>query len=364
MEMSARPRVLLVEPDRTSAMALATAVRQRGWEALSASDAITALSVAVKLRPDAVVVNMRLPGNGIETLKRLRGSAHTAVTPVVGTANRDDVERQQWLAAGAQECVDSLDGAIVCGAVQRHLSAPLPPAMEAPADLLRGNARLAALRASGLLDSGSEESYDRVTRLVVKLLGTPTALLSLVDKDRQFFKSQVGLPEPWASQRQTPLTHSFCQWVVSGREKITIDDARAHPLLKTNLAIRDLGVVAYAGAPVHGADGQALGSLCAIDAKPRQWRDADVSNLQDLARLVEACIAQGELARHPPTQAGGFDRYIGAAGDAIAAAVAILRRREGSSDVGERELMFALIEQYSHHLVQLNRMMQIDRALQ
>src|SRR3954454_8796989 len=95
-------------------------------------------------------------------------------------------------------------------------------------------ARLAALRAPALLDSQPEEAFDRLTRLATRALGVPVALVSLVGPDRQFFKSQTGLAEPWASARQTPLTHSFCQHVVATGEPLVVSDARVHPLVKEN----------------------------------------------------------------------------------------------------------------------------------
>src|SRR5262245_3464148 len=78
-------------------------------------------------------------------------------------------------------------------------------------EVIQNTARLAALRTTSLLDTPPEEVFDRLTRLATSALQVPVALVSLVDGDRQFFKSSIGLPEPWASLRQTPLTHSFCK---------------------------------------------------------------------------------------------------------------------------------------------------------
>ena len=78
------------------------------------------------------------------------------------------------------------------------------------------------------------------------MLNAPVALVSLVDADRQFFKSCLGLPEPWASERGSPLSHSFCQHAVASREPLLVDDSREHELLRDNPAIRDIGVIAYA----------------------------------------------------------------------------------------------------------------------
>src|SRR5918999_344377 len=155
--------------------------------------------------------------------------------------------------------------------------------MPPPGARLNDPRRLDALRASGLLDTPCEEAFDRLTRLVTRILGVPVALVTLVDGDRQFFKSSVGLPELWASKRGTPLTHSFCQYVVATGEPLVIDDAREHPELRHNLAVPDLGVIAYAGIPLTMADGQTLGTFCAIDTKPRRWTESDLETLRDLA---------------------------------------------------------------------------------
>ena len=159
-------------------------------------------------------------------------------------------------------------------------------------------ARLAALHATNLLDSAPERDFDRITELASRLLGAPVALISLVDADRQFFKSQVGLPAPYDVSRQTPLSHSFCQHVVATRDMLVVTDAGNDPRVRDNLAVRDLNVSAYLGVPLTMPDGQVLGSLCAIDGVPRQWSDNDAASLRDLAELVMDVIAlRAEIIR-------------------------------------------------------------------
>ena len=150
--------------------------------------------------------------------------------------------------------------------------------------------RLEALRATGLLDSPPEPRFDALTDLASQILQAPVALVSLVDEDRQFFKSCLGLPEPWASQRETPLSHSFCQHAIAARKPLIIEDAREHPALRDNEAIRDLGVIAYAGIPLESDDGQPLGTLCVIDHEPRTWTDEDVELLRGVAKAATAQI--------------------------------------------------------------------------
>ncbi len=165
--------------------------------------------------------------------------------------------------------------------------------MNSPADFtgLQSVARLTALQKSGLLDSPPEPAFDRLTVLATKALRIPVALVSLVDRNRQFFKSQCGLTAAMARHRQTPLSHSFCQHVVLSQEPLVIDDARVHPLVMDNLAIRDLGVIAYAGVPLVDAEGFALGALCAIDTQPRVWTKNEVEILRALAAQASAEIA-------------------------------------------------------------------------
>jgi GAF domain-containing protein len=130
-----------------------------------------------------------------------------------------------------------------------------------------------------------DEAFDRFAGLVKRLLDVPVALVSLVDDQHQYFPGQVGLPEPWGTKRETPLTHSFCQHVViEGRSKV-FPDARIYAQVRDNLAIPDLGVVAYAGMPLTDADDRVLGSLCAIDTKPRAWTAVELEVLKDLAAV-------------------------------------------------------------------------------
>ncbi|MBM2614438.1 SpoIIE family protein phosphatase [Actinoplanes sp. LDG1-06] len=147
---------------------------------------------------------------------------------------------------------------------------------------LDDQARLDALARTGL-GPVPDPVFDRFTAMVRTVLKVPVALVSLVDASRQVFPGACGLAEPWMGERQTPLSHSFCQHVVTSAEPLVITDARRDPRVESNLAITDLGVVGYAGMPLTDADGMVLGSLCAIDAEPREWTPDELSLLADLA---------------------------------------------------------------------------------
>ena len=144
---------------------------------------------------------------------------------------------------------------------------------------------LQTARACKLLDTPPEASFDRLTRLAGRLLGVKVSMVTVMDKNRQFFKSARGLPEPWMSRRETPLSHSFCQHVVARSQPLIVQDARQHETLQHNLAVSDLGVVAYLGVPL-ALKGVAFGALCVIDQEARNWSQEDLEALQDLAQNV------------------------------------------------------------------------------
>lgn len=146
-------------------------------------------------------------------------------------------------------------------------------------------------------ETGADASFDRYARIVRRTLGVPVALVSIVEESRQVFPGAAGLPEPYATQRETPLSHSFCQYVVADRRPLIVTDAREDDRLSGNLAIEELDVIAYAGWPVTDHDGRVIGSLCAIDNRPRRWTDYDIEGLADLAAACSVELAQRELRR-------------------------------------------------------------------
>jgi serine phosphatase RsbU (regulator of sigma subunit) len=156
----------------------------------------------------------------------------------------------------------------------------------------RSRAASSPLPAGTLLPAASDEAFERFVRLVRHQLSVPVALVTLVSAVEQVFPGAAGLPEPYQSERRTPLSHSFCQHVVASSEPLVVEDARRHPLVRHNLAVPDLHVVAYAGMPLVDADGRVIGSLCAIDSQPRHWTDTDLAVLTDLAG---ACSSELQL---------------------------------------------------------------------
>ncbi len=142
--------------------------------------------------------------------------------------------------------------------------------------------RLAALLRTGLLDTPPEESFDRLTRLAAKLIGVPTTFISLVDTNRDFYKSCFGFGEPLTTTRQLE-GRTFCHHAIVSPGPLLINDTLADPVFREIPTVQSLGVRAYAGIPLVNDDGQAIGSFCAIDFAPRAWSALDVEILSELA---------------------------------------------------------------------------------
>jgi len=160
--------------------------------------------------------------------------------------------------------------------------------------------RLATVEATGLLDTEVEEVFDRMTRLAVKVLGVPAAFLSLVDSNRDFYKSASGFGEPLRTNRELK-GRTFCHYAIQSPSPLIIDDTVSHPVYSQVATVKSLGVGAYLGVPLVMENGHAIGSFCAIDVKPRHWTLTEIEVLSELAasakREIELRIAtRGERA--------------------------------------------------------------------
>jgi diguanylate cyclase (GGDEF)-like protein len=178
--------------------------------------------------------------------------------------------------------------------------------------------RLRVLQETGLLDSLPEAAFDRLTRLAAHVMGAPTALVTLVDAHRQFFKSALGLDEPWASQRETPLSYSFCKYVTADRAPLIVSDARDDRRLRGSPGVTELGAVAYAGIPLL-VQGEAVGAFCVVDNRPRHWPKDQLHLLEDLAASVVSEIELRLALRAAREQRALTEAIVESLGDACMA---------------------------------------------
>ena len=164
--------------------------------------------------------------------------------------------------------------------------------MSVPLSCSTEEQRLAALAAYQLMDTPPEAEFEEIGFLAASFFRTPVALVSLVDRDRQFFKAVVGDNYP----RETPRGMSFCNFAVLSRATVVIEDATRDPRVADNPLVTGApGIRFYAGAPLITPDGHAVGTVCAIDLKPHF--DVSANDIKALQHLATQTMRQMELRR-------------------------------------------------------------------
>lgn len=164
--------------------------------------------------------------------------------------------------------------------------------MIAPQNPANERERIDSLRLSNILDTTPEERFDRLTRIAKRLFGVPIALVSLVDTDRQWFKSRIGL-----EVCETPREISFCGHAILGADIFLVPDTLLDPRFFDNPLVTGAPAIRfYAGCPLRGPNGCKIGTLCIIDNKPRDFDGEERGLLLDLAAIAQQEIASLELA--------------------------------------------------------------------
>ena len=182
--------------------------------------------------------------------------------------------------------------------------------MQTPATPIQEARRLKSLHALGILDTVPDAAFDRVTQIAAAAFNVPIALVSLVDRNRQWFKSRQGL-----DATETPRDISFCGHAILGDETFVIRDAANDIRFHDNpLVLGEPGIRFYAGQPLHAPDGQRVGTLCLVDRRPREFSTRDQKMLVELAGQVEQELARLAVSvTDPVTQLAnrqGFDARV------------------------------------------------------
>ena len=338
MATPAQP-VLVVGPSDQTASVEQT-LGTDGWQVIQADGVTDAMECAKREQPSAVIFRGALP-DGMSLVKKLRCNARTALLPVAIVADASDGARYELERWGVTSVLaPTAPDRLIADVVREFV--PLPPVTHAPDGELGRADRLRALERSRLLDSPPEEPFDQLARFTGQLLDVPIVLMSVVDRQRQFFKAQVGLPEPLRATRQTPISHSFCQWVVTGDEALVVEDARRDMLLSASPATVDMGIVAYAGVPIRVEPYETIGSFCAVDMKPHRWDTRELQALTDVATVVQGLTALRQMEWLPPLTFDEFRTLAGTTGRAIDAAMRLYEAGKTQVEVPEQQALLAI----------------------
>jgi GAF domain-containing protein len=184
--------------------------------------------------------------------------------------------------------------------------------------------RLRALRSYKILDTKPEDRFDDLTELAAIICGVPISLMTLVDADRQWFKSRIGL-----DLQETPRAQAFCTHAIMQPEMFVVPDASKDDRFSANpLVTGDPHIRFYAGAPLVSSDGHVLGTMCVIDREPRELNETQMRALEILSRQV---VYHMEMRSNLEELRAGLkarDEAAGPSGDAAAGVDQIIAKLE------------------------------------
>jgi predicted PurR-regulated permease PerM len=285
------------ERDELAGAMLTQLLRQQGCGAQNAAAKLVAgemIELVAEADVDVVCISVVPPSTVVHArylCLKLRSllPRQKIVAGLWGTTE-DTIEAATRLRdAGAEETVTTLPEAIVqIAKLASELTDEMTPA-PIPAD---EESRLAALSELNLLDTEAEPVFDRITAKLARIFEVPIAAITFIDRDRQFFKSQTGLPEDLAKARQTPRNVSVCGHVVAKNEVMVIEDLARDRRFANNPLLKEHGIRFYAGVPLLAPNGQPIGSLCLLDLKPRQMSEREKRLLLEYANEVMEEIAK------------------------------------------------------------------------
>lgn len=162
-------------------------------------------------------------------------------------------------------------------------------------DEVRSPTRLASVAATGLVGTGPEDVFDDLATLAARILDVPFAFITIVDDERCWWKSVAG--EGAGDARSNAAEDSLCHFMIGTGQPLIVEDAATDERIRAYRSVAEMGIGAWAGFPVRSADGEILGSLCAVDQRPRPWSTQDVKVLDTLAAAASREIAlRGALA--------------------------------------------------------------------
>ena len=303
--------ILVVDDDVWVRQIAVRALRAKGFSVLDACDGQTALAVAEQFEGpiDLVLTDAIMPGMpGVIVVEQLRRARPAIKAVFMSGYHRNEL--MSWgidatqvvfvpkpftavdLVRAVREQLDKVD---LAAEQERDESDPLRAVIADPA-------RLAVVRATGLLDSAREEQFDRLTRLAARILKATGAYIALVDEHWHFVKSAYGVSEPFASSRDL-RGHTLCHEIVRSAAPLVIADTAGDPVHRDVPTVKTFGVGAYIGIPLI-IDGQVIGALAAFDSTPHAWSAEEVQTITDLAAVaLDGIELRSATRRHAEARA-------------------------------------------------------------
>jgi hypothetical protein len=231
---------------------------------------------------------------------------------------------------------------------------------------IRNPARLAVLRRLHLLDTPPEDTFDRLTRFASRRLGVPIALVNLIDEERQYFKSAIGMGD----LRELPVAVGVCSHAVATGKPLVLDDARANPAFASNPIVTDYGLVAYIGIPLETSAGHCLGTFCVVDTEPRTWSEQNIATVRNLAgaaiteieiRLESLGQERHSAGESPSSSRGAVPRSVPELTRHIAwgthATLSIIEDLEVASEWGQDESVGELLQGFVSNAFSLSHLL-------
>lgn len=298
-------KILVVDSDAATRRQAIFVLMPAGYDVTIAESPFEAQGVAARENPDLVLLgNSMTDASGLALVGRFFSAASTAATPVLVIADTEEGLQAAEKAGARAVLRGPVSSSALLTAIASHVYESGPPP-GAPVSLLNDAERLEAVSALRTSAAGDPD-LDRFTHLASRMLHVPASAITFLENDQQVFASQIGIAEPWASAGGTPIEYSYCQFAVTSREPLRIDDAAVHPLVQNSLALTELDSRAYVGIPLITNGNQAVGTLCVFDSEPRRWTDHDVGVLAELAGILtthlNTTLDRGgkHRAAHPP----------------------------------------------------------------
>jgi predicted PurR-regulated permease PerM len=285
--------------DELAGEMLAQLLRNQGFEAENLPARLKhqeLIDRTVEMRPECVCISVS-PPTSLAQARNLTAAIRQrleSVTILIGVwSARLDAEniKDRLRTADVNDVAVSLGDAVLdvsrmtAAITDEMLPAPTPPNEEE---------RLAELNGLNLLDTAREADFDHVTERLTKLFKVPIALVSLIDKSRQWFKSQTGLPADLAEARATSREVSICGHVIANNEMLIVRDLARDPRFANNPFVKERGLRFYAGVPLRGPNGFPVGSLCILDTRPRTMTTQE----QDLLKMIAEDVME-QIKRRP-----------------------------------------------------------------